>query len=61
MNMFKGYRTQVFGILLAILGVVQQYAREIFPDDTEGLVLMVTGILVVILRELTTSPPRKKE
>lgn len=58
---FKGYRTQFFGVLLAVLGVIQQYTREVVPDDWQGLVLMTVGILVVVLREITTTPPRQKE
>lgn len=57
----KGYRTQIFGVLLAILGVVQQYTPEVVPPEHQGTVLMIAGILVVILREFTTTAPRKNE
>jgi uncharacterized membrane protein len=53
----KGNRTRLFGILLMILGVVEQYAREVVPQDKQGLVLMVIGIVVIILRQITTTPP----
>lgn len=53
----KGNRTRLFGVLLMILGVVEQYAREVVPQDKQGLVLMVVGIVVIILRQITTTPP----
>lgn len=53
----KGNRTRLFGTLLMILGVVEQYAREVVPQEYQGLVLMAVGIVVIILRQITTTPP----
>lgn len=53
----KGNRTRLFGILLMILGVVEQYAREVVPQEYQGMVLMAVGIAVIILRQITTTPP----
>lgn len=53
----KGNRTRLFGTLLMILGVVEQYAREVFPQEYQGYVLMAVGIAVIVLRQITTAPP----
>ena len=57
MKLFKGNRTRAFGTLILVLGVVEQYAREVIPDAYQGLVLMGTGIAIIILRQITTTPP----
>lgn len=61
MKMLKGHRTRIFGTSITILGVVEMYAREVIPAEYQGAVLMTVGIVVVILRELTTTPPGKAE
>lgn len=58
--MFKGNRTRLFGMLIMILGVIELYAREIFPPEWQGPVLVTIGIVVIILRQLTTTPPGRK-
>ena len=60
MRLFKGNRTRVFGALISILGVVELYAREVIPDEYQGYTLMVIGIVVIVLRQLTTTPPGEK-
>ena len=58
--MFKGNRTRLLGTLIMILGVIELYAREIFPPEWQGYVLVTIGIAVIILRQLTTTPPGRK-
>lgn len=57
MRWLKGNRTRIVGALIAILGVVEMYAREVIPADYQGLVLMSIGILMIVLRQITTTPP----
>jgi hypothetical protein len=60
MRLLKGQRTRLFATLIMILGVVETYAREVIPDDWQGLLLMLIGITVIILRQITTTPPGEK-
>lgn len=60
MRLLKGQRTRLFATLIMILGVVETYAREVIPDDWQGLILMLIGISVIILRQITTTPPGEK-
>lgn len=57
----KGNRTRVFGTAILVLGVVESYAREVIPPEYQGMVLMGIGVAVIILRELTTTPPGKSK
>lgn len=60
MRLLKGQRTRLFATIIMILGVVETYAREVIPDDWQGLILMLIGIAVIILRQITTTPPGEK-
>jgi membrane-bound ClpP family serine protease len=59
LSWLKGNRTRIVGALIAILGVVEMYAREVIPADYQGLVLMSIGILMIVLRQVTDTPPGK--
>ena len=61
MKFFKGNRTRIYGTGILILGVVQQYASDIIPDQYLGIVLAGVGIGVVILRELTNTAPGRSQ
>jgi hypothetical protein len=50
----KGYRTLIFALVVAVLGVIEQSAG-IFGDNA-GVVLMVVGALSAALRTITDSP-----
>lgn len=52
----KGYRTFIIALVFAVLGVVEQSA-DVFGDNS-GLVLMVAGIVMAAMRQITTTPPR---
>lgn len=60
MRLFKGNRTRLFGTAILILGVVEQYAREVIPAEWQGVTLMGVGIAVIILRQVTSTPPGEK-
>ena len=57
----KGWRTQAFGVLVAVLGVVQIYAPEVLPDAWRPWAMMAIGIAIIVLREITTTRPRRAE
>jgi len=58
--MFKGNRTRLFGTIIAALGVIETQANVI-PEDWRGWVLMGTGVVIIVLRQLTTTAPGAKE
>jgi hypothetical protein len=60
MKWLKGQRTRLFGTIVSILGVVELYAREVIPDAYQGYILMGIGIAVIILRQITTTPPGER-
>lgn len=59
--MLKGNRTRLFGVAISILGLVETYAREIIPADYQGYVLFATGVMIIILRQITTTVPGQKQ
>ena len=56
MKALKGKRTLIFGTAISVLGLFEQYAREIVPDEHQGLVLFAVGTAVILLRLATTTP-----
>lgn len=60
MKAFKGNRTRIFGSVIAILGLTETYAREVIPSEYQGLFLFVVGAAIIILRQITTTPPGEK-
>lgn len=60
MTFLKGNRTLIIGTMISILGLFEQYAREIVPDDFQGLALFSVGVLMILLRLVTTTPVGKK-
>ena len=61
MKFLKGRRTQIVGTIIAILGLFETYAREMIPADWQGWSLFAAGILMVLLRQITTTPVGEKE
>lgn len=58
--MLKGNRTRIFGVIVMCLGVLETYTREIVPQEYQGIVLAIIGILIVVFREITTAPPGRR-
>jgi uncharacterized protein YjeT (DUF2065 family) len=61
MRKLKGNKTRLFGMAVAVLGVVEMYVREVIQVEYQGLVLMGIGVAIVILRELTDTPAGRSE
>jgi hypothetical protein len=58
----KGYKTLLFSLILAIAGALEQFDwLEIVPEQWNGLVLVVIGLIVAWLRKITTTPVGKSE
>ena len=60
MTFLKGNRTLIVGTMISVLGLFEQYAREIVPDDFQGLALFSAGVLMILLRLVTTTPVGQK-
>lgn len=56
MSWLKGKRTLVIGTAISVLVLFDQYAREIVPDDLQGWFLFGSGLLMISLRLITTTP-----
>lgn len=56
----KGNRTRIIGAIISILGLVEVYGREIVPESYQGWALFTAGVLMVILRQITTTPPGQR-
>jgi hypothetical protein len=63
-NFFKGYKTLIFSVFLAIFGAVQVYLPNLQTSLTPtqyGYCSMVVGVVFAILRVVTNTPITKKE
>ena len=58
--MLKGNRTRIVGAAVAILGLVEVYGREMVPEQYQGWTLFIAGALMIILRQITNTPPGGK-
>lgn len=52
-------KTAMFALLISILGIVEQNTHLI-SQDQQGYILMITGILTLLLRFVTTQPIEDK-
>lgn len=60
--MLKGWKTLVFGAIIAALGTIQAAdLATIIPAGWEGTVMAAIGVIVVYLRTLTTTEATKTE
>lgn len=57
----KGKRTLIVGTAISVLALFDTYAREIVPDDFQGWALFVSGLLMIVLRLVTTTPVGKSD
>lgn len=58
----KGYRTLLFSLAVAIVGVLQSFDwASVVPPEQAGIALTVIGVAGAILRFLTTTPMGAKE
>lgn len=59
--MLTGWKTFIFAIALAVFGALEQFDfTQFLNEDNAGLVATIIGIVVMILRAITTSPIFKK-
>ena len=59
--MLKGNRTRIIGAAIAILGLVEAYAHEIVPVEWQPWTYVGIGIAMIILRQITTTPPGERD
>jgi hypothetical protein len=61
--MFKGHRTRILALLVTFVGVVELYEgdtiRQMVPEQYQGATFIVVGILIAVLRQMTTTAPGK--
>lgn len=60
MSIFKGRRTQLIASAIMALGLFEQYARELVPAEYQGWALFAAGLLMIVMRQITTTPPGQK-
>lgn len=50
----KGWRTLIFGIIVAVLGAVEAFDwASVVPQEFTGIVLLVVGMIITWLRKIT--------
>jgi hypothetical protein len=58
----KGYRTLIFGALITLLGGIQAAdLAQIVPTGWLDVVMALIGIVIMVLRTLTSTPVLTKE
>ena len=58
----KGYRTLLFSVAVAVVGVLQSFDwASVVPPEQAGIALTVVGIAGAVLRFLTSTPVGAKE
>jgi hypothetical protein len=57
----KGYRTLIFSLGLAVVGVLQTFDwASVVPAGKTGIALTVVGVASAVLRFFTTTPVGEK-
>ena len=59
--MLKGNRTRLIGAAIAILGLIEMYVHEIVPPGGQPWTYVGIGIAMIILRQITDTPPGKRD
>jgi hypothetical protein len=58
----KGYRTLLFSLAVAVVGVLQSFDwATVVPPEHAGIALTVVGVISAVLRFLTSTPVGEKE
>ena len=58
----KGYRTLLFSLAVAVVGVMQSFDwASVVPPEQAGIALTVVGIAGAVLRFLTSTPVGARE
>lgn len=58
---WQGHRTRIVGSLLSFCGYVSTADLAWLPDNIEGPIMFGSGLVVIALRQMTTTPPGVKE
>jgi hypothetical protein len=60
MEKIKGFKTLIFAIIVAVLGVLETFDWiSIFDGESGGIWVSVIGIVIAFLRKITTTPMLK--
>jgi hypothetical protein len=63
--MLKGYRTYVVAVVLATIGFLAEMSAadwtKLLDDPKGGIGLIVGGVLMAVMRAITTTPPGKSD
>lgn len=57
LSWLKGRRTQIAAFLIAALGIIEAFGREVIPEAYQGFTLMTVALLMLVLRQMTTTAP----
>ncbi len=58
----KGYRTLLFSLAVAIVGVLQSFDwASVVPPEHAGIALTIVGVAGAVLRFFTSTPVGAKE
>ena len=59
--MLKGYRTYLVAALIAMIGFLAELSPEqwtkLVDDPSGGIGFIASGILMAVMRKITTTPP----
>jgi sorbitol-specific phosphotransferase system component IIC len=55
MNFLKGYKTTIFAGLVVLLGILDKIQPDIVPVDPSTSYIVI-GVIITLLRAVTTSP-----
>lgn len=57
----KGWRTRILAFVVGSIGIVEQFypdtIKQLIPQEYNGLAMMVIAIVILGLRQITTTPP----
>lgn len=56
----EGYRTYIVAIIMGVIGIVNNATPDALPiseSDVNALLAVLTPILMLIMRKVTTTPP----
>ena len=61
----KGWRTRFFAGLIVLVGVLELYApgmwAALLPKEWQGIATIGIGVIIYLLRQITTTPPGKAD
>lgn len=62
--MLKGQKTRIFGVLVILLGLLEaldpSMVATLVPVDYQWAITPAIGFLIIVLRQITTTPPGRQ-